>query len=71
MTLEQACEQSILEYAPYHRQINALNGEHTEYVNAVLAMHRAWYQRLTEDGFTEWTELPAEHIQWMNENRPY
>lgn len=71
MTLEQACEQSILDYAPYYRQINAANGEHSEYVNAVLALHRGWYQRLTEQGITEWTELPALHIQWMNQNRPY
>jgi len=72
MTLEQSCEQGIIEYAPYYRQNNAaLFGEHTEYVSVVIVFHRSHYAALRESGATEWRELPAEMIQWMNENRPY
>ena len=72
MTLEQACEQAILEYAPYYRQTNAvLFGEHSEYIRVVIEFHRGHYRNLVNSGATEWTELPAESIQWMNANKPY
>lgn len=71
MTLEQGCEQAILNYAPYYRQINALQGEHAEYVNAVLAIHRKHYQQLRAAGATEWTPIREEHTAWLDENKPY
>lgn len=70
--MKQECENAILEYAPVIRQLNAaIDGEHREYVLAVLAFHRTHYQKLVESGATEWTDLPSEQIQWLNENRPY
>ena len=71
MTLEQGCEAAILEYAPYYRQINAMNGEFTEYVSIVLTFHRTHYAELLAGGETEWRELPAQDIVWLNENKPY
>lgn len=72
MTLEQATESAILEYAPYYRQNNAvLFGEHTEYVKAVILLHRNHYYNLIDAGAAEWTELPEAAIQWLNENKPY
>lgn len=72
MTLEQNCENAILEYAPYYRQNNAvLFGEHVEYIAAVIELHRGHYRSIVAAGGTEWTELPADAIQWLNENRPY
>lgn len=71
MTLEQACEQAILEYAPYYKQLAALQGQHTKYVNVVIKLHRDHYNNLVESGATTWTDIPAEHITWLNENMPY
>lgn len=70
--MQQACEQAILEYAPYYRQINALkSGEYRDYVETVIVLHRNHYAQLVESGASEWTDLPAAQIQWLNENKPY
>ena len=70
--MEQACEQAILQYAPYYRQINALSsGDYKDYVDTVIVIHRNHYAQLVEAGATEWTDLPAELTQWLDDNKPY
>ena len=70
--MEKECENAILEYAPIFRQVNAaLLNEHRDYVETVLVIHRNHYHQLIEKGETQWRELPAEIVQWLNENRPY
>lgn len=70
--MEQACENAILEFAPIIRQLNAaMEGEHKDYVTIVIKIHRDHYRRLVESGATEWSDLPVESIQWLNDNKPY
>ena len=70
--MKQECENAILQYAPIIRQQNAaLFGEHKDYICAVIQLHRGHYHNLVANGFTEWSELPQESIQWLNENKPY
>lgn len=72
MTIEQATEQAILEYAPYYRQTNAaLTGEYAEYVGIVIQLYRDWHSMLVSEGATEWRDMPAEQKQYIIDNKPY
>lgn len=72
MTLEQSCEAAILEYAPYYKQLEAIQtGEHKEYIDVVITFHKTHYSDLKASGATEWTDLPGDCIDYLNENMPY
>lgn len=67
--MKQQCEQAILEYAPYYRQINALStGEHQKYIQVVLILFRDHYRELVAAGETEWSNPDT---TWLDQNRPY
>ena len=71
MNLSTDCENAILEYAPFIRQINAaLLGEHAGYVGHVLIMLRERYHELEEANETTWS-IPDDLRQQLDADKPY
>ena len=71
MSLSNDCENAILEYAPFIRQVNAaLLGEHAGYVGHVLIMLRERYHELEEANETTWS-IPDDLRQQLDADKPY
>lgn len=71
MTLQEQCEQTILQYVPYYRQTNAaLSGEHKEFVELALKLMRDYYHHLQSQGAVDYV-LEQPLVDWLTANTPY
>ena len=71
-TLEEQCRDRIIDLVPMIRQVNAaLFAEHEEYVKVTLTILKNRFYELEAEGANEWTDPPADIMQWINDNRPY
>lgn len=71
MNMKEQCKNAIYYYAPQERQNNAaLLDEYTGYVGAVIILLKDNYERLKEQGETEWF-IPDDILATLEEMKPY